>query len=56
MVFYYCDDRFDLEGESEIVCIDGEWSGVAPNCTGNYSDGDDGDEDDDYDEDDHGNN
>eukprot|EP00057_Strongylocentrotus_purpuratus_P030161 XP_780867.2 PREDICTED: sushi, von Willebrand factor type A, EGF and pentraxin domain-containing protein 1 [Strongylocentrotus purpuratus] len=33
VVFYYCDDRFDLEGESEIVCTDGEWSGVAPNCT-----------------------
>ncbi|XP_041464838.1 complement receptor type 2-like [Lytechinus variegatus] len=33
VVYYYCDARFDLEGESELVCDDGEWSSPAPNCT-----------------------
>ena len=33
-VVFYCDENYQLVGQSQITCKDGSWSGVFPKCSG----------------------
>ncbi|XP_068726391.1 sushi, von Willebrand factor type A, EGF and pentraxin domain-containing protein 1-like [Montipora capricornis] len=32
IVVFFCDDDYELEGDSQIICKDGSWSGSSPSC------------------------
>ena len=33
-VVFYCDDNYQLVGQSQITCKDGSWSDLFPKCIG----------------------
>ena len=33
-VVFYCDENYQLVGQSQITCKDGSWSDLFPKCTG----------------------